>query len=74
MRWERILGLLLMAGLMSGCDVVRGGLFVATVQHYHGGEQRVMTQAPLGSETQVEPAPETLPVRIPPRVTQDPDE
>ncbi len=71
MRWERILGLLVMAGLMSGCDVVRGGLFVATVQHYHGGEPRVAQEAPLGSETQVERAPERLPVRTPPRVPQD---
>jgi|GEM_PF-2664829 hypothetical protein len=74
MRWERILGLLVMAGLMSGCDVVRGGMFVATVQHYHGGEARTVSQASLGSDTQVEQAPERVPFRVPPRVAPDQDE
>ena len=72
MRWERILGLLLMAGLMSGCDVVRGGLFVATVSHYHGGEAQV--QYERSEPQQAERAPETLPVRVPPRVPQTSDE
>jgi hypothetical protein len=74
MRWERILGLLLTAGLMSGCDVVRGGIFIAAVPHYHGGETRVVPKTSLDSETQTERAPESLPSRTLPRIPTDQDE
>ena len=60
MRWERMLMGLLLAGLLSGCDVVRGGLFIATVSQYHGES--------VPGDVRVERAPEQAPVRVPPRV------
>ncbi len=60
------MGWLLLAGLLSsgltGCEVVRAGVFVATVPHYHGGAERVSITEPV-----VEPAP----IRVPPRVTPE---
>ncbi len=56
MRLGRLIGLLLVAGLMSGCEVARAGLFAATVSHYHG-------------ETRAEEAPKSQTVPLPPRVT-----
>ena len=72
MRLERMLLVVLTAGLMSGCDVVRGGVFIATVSHYHGGESRIYaeSQAPQ----QVDRSSETSPFRVPPRVPQSSDE
>jgi len=70
MRLERILLLVLTAGLMSGCDVVRGGVFIATVSHYHGGESRVYAESPAPQQIERN----TEPVRVPPRVPQSSDE
>ena len=72
MRLERILLLVLTASLMSGCDVVRGGVFIATVSHYHGGESRVYAESP--APQQAESSTDPVPVRVPPRVPQSSDE
>ncbi len=63
MRLGRLIGLVMMLGLVTGCDVVRGGLFVATVSHYHGKENP-SREAP----SQEVPARQDVP--LPPRVAQ----
>jgi hypothetical protein len=66
MRWDRMMVGLLLAGLLSGCDVVRAGVFIATVPHYHGGEGRTPQ-----FERNSDPAPVRVPPKVPPRVTPE---